>query len=103
MWKLVIKNSLPELSQAYKCKKRTSDHGHVCIRPVLSLAESDDGSVFYGDEGSNLKLFNWKTGFHFLNVKYLEYRQNKCIIITRLCEEVAKSSTRIRFDKYDLL
>lgn len=66
MWKLVSDNGL-ELCLVYHSEKCIWECGRaVCIRPILSLAKTNNGFVFYGDEGSNLKLFNLKTGVPLL-------------------------------------
>lgn len=58
MWKL--RGS--ELSRIYQSEDLISDGKIITVRPILCAWPASDSRIYFGDDGSSIKLLSWKTG-----------------------------------------
>jgi hypothetical protein len=51
-----------KLARIYQSEDLVSVGKIIAVRPILCAAPASDSRIFFGDDGSSIKILSWKTG-----------------------------------------
>ena len=61
-----------KLSRIYQSEDLVSVGKIITVRPILCAAPASDSRIFFGDDGSSIKILSWKTGIFIIKLIFIE-------------------------------